>query len=166
MTGPQWPESGPPGARYEAHAVGRVEEFVTGQFRIVEIGSRSIGVVRTIAGWYAIRNRCPHQGAPLCRGRTGGTMLPAGVDEYRFGLNGRVVKCPWHGWEFSLETGRSLFDVSPARTAVYPVEVVGDEVRVLLRSRESREPAPTPAQGRTIPPDPGAPGRGPRLLDS
>ena len=42
-----------------------------------------------------------------------------------------VLRCPWHGWEFDLETGACLDD--PAlRAAVYPVRVEGD--RVLVRA--------------------------------
>jgi nitrite reductase/ring-hydroxylating ferredoxin subunit len=123
----------------EAHAVGAVEDFELDRFRIFEVRGRSIGVVHTEKGWFAIRNRCPHQGAPLCRGPISGTMLPSNPDEYRPAMAGGVVRCPWHGWEFDLETGRSMFGISRDRTATYPVEIRDGEVFVLLAARRSRE---------------------------
>lgn len=41
----------------------------------------------------------------------------------------RVLRCPWHGWEFDLESGRCLDDDS-LRAAVYPVEVADGVVRI------------------------------------
>ncbi len=122
------------GRRLEAHPVGREDDFPLGRFRIFEVAGRSIGVAHTEAGWYAIRNRCPHQGAPLCRGQIGGTMLPSGPDEMRFGLAGRVLRCPWHGWEFDLDSGRSLY-VGGGRAATYPVQISDGTVSVMLPVR-------------------------------
>jgi nitrite reductase (NADH) small subunit len=124
-----------PGRVLEAHDVGAEADFALDAFRVVEIRGRSIGVVRTVAGWFAIRNRCPHQGAPLCSGRVTGTMLPGLPDELRWGMQGRVLRCPWHGWEFDLETGRSLFGVSRDRAATYALEVRNGRVCVLLPAR-------------------------------
>jgi 3-phenylpropionate/trans-cinnamate dioxygenase ferredoxin subunit len=47
------------------------------------------------------------QFAPLCS---------AGPGEYARGADGEIIRCPWHGWEFSVRTGRSWFD--PERTRV------------------------------------------------
>ena len=123
-----------PARRLEPHEVGREDEFPEGAFRIFELRGRSIGVARTTSGWYAIRNSCPHQGAPLCMGTIGGTMLPSGPDEMRWGLEGRVVRCPWHGWEFDLESGRSLY-VGGGLAATYPVQVDDGVVSVMLPAR-------------------------------
>ena len=49
------------------HVVARVSELPPGARRIVEIGRRSIGVFNVNGKLYALRNACPHQGAPLCR---------------------------------------------------------------------------------------------------
>jgi nitrite reductase (NADH) small subunit len=114
--------------------VGREDDFPLDTFRIFELAGRSIGVAHTTAGWYAIRNRCPHQGAPLCQGMVTGTMLPGGPDERRYGLKGRVLRCPWHGWEYDLEDGRSLF-VDGGRAATYPVQVSEGTVSVMLPAR-------------------------------
>jgi len=132
------------GRRTEAHEVGREDEFPLNSFRIFEIRGRSIGVAHTTSGWYAIRNSCPHQKAPLCQGTIGGTMLPSGPDEKRYGLDGRVVRCPWHGWEYDLETGRSLF-VGGGLAATYPVQLEGGTVSVMLPARRGSPATPAPA---------------------
>jgi nitrite reductase/ring-hydroxylating ferredoxin subunit len=105
------------------HVVCSVGELTPGSRRIVEVEGRSIGVINAGGTLYALRNVCPHQGAPLCEGTIGGTMVPSDPYEYVYGLNGRVLRCPWHGWEFDLETGRSLFKPERSRVKTYPVKV-------------------------------------------
>ncbi len=43
-------------------------------------------------------------------------------------MDGRVLRCPWHGWEFDLVTGRSLFEPSRVRVKVYQVIVEDGDV--------------------------------------
>jgi nitrite reductase/ring-hydroxylating ferredoxin subunit len=116
------------------HRVGAIGEFALNAFRILEINGRPVGVVRTEQGFYAVRNRCPHQGADICAGRVAGTMLPSDPQEYRYSEDQLVVVCPWHRWEFALDSGRSVGDVTRKRLVTYPVEVVGDDVFVLMKS--------------------------------
>lgn len=105
-------------------SVCRVEELPPGSRRVVSVEGREIGVLNVDGTLYGVRNRCPHQGAELCRGTVGGTMLPSDPYEYHFGLDGYVLRCPWHGWEFDLRTGEKLFDPgSRVRTKTYPVTV-------------------------------------------
>ena len=122
----------------EAHDVGAETDFEFDRFRVFEIRGRAIGVVHSAAGWFAIRNRCPHQGAPLCAGKVTGTMLPGPPDQLEWAMDGQVVRCPWHGWEFDLESGRSLFSVSKDRAATYPVRVSDGRVAVLLAAPRRR----------------------------
>lgn len=113
------------------HHVGHVDEIPEKEAIIREAGGRSIGVFKVDGRLYAVKNVCPHKQAPLARGTVGGTMLPnCRPGELEFGLEDRVLKCPWHGWEFDLETGKCLFGVSDRRVATYPVEVRGDQVYV------------------------------------
>jgi nitrite reductase/ring-hydroxylating ferredoxin subunit len=107
--------------------VGSLDELRESGRLVARVGGREVGVVWDAERGTAlgVRNRCPHHGAPLCLGRirdreTGppGTYVLAGK---------RVLRCPWHGWEFDLETGRCLDDDS-MRVAVYPVEVAADGV--------------------------------------
>ena len=36
---------------------------------------------------------------------------------------GEVVVCPWHGWEFDVQTGRSLCDPQKTRVRSYVTRV-------------------------------------------
>ena len=97
---------------------------------VARVGGREVGVVWDAASGTAhgVRNRCPHSGArhsawAACVTREAGTpgaYMLAGT---------RVLRCPWHGWEFDLGTGACLDD-DALRAAVYPVEIAGDIVRV------------------------------------
>jgi 3-phenylpropionate/trans-cinnamate dioxygenase ferredoxin subunit len=118
--------------RGQRHVVGRVEEIPPGARRIVRIDGRAIGVLNVDGRYYAIRNVCPHHGAPLCEGRIEGTMLPSAPHEYVFGMRNRILRCPWHGFEFDLETGRSLFDPEGMRVKVYPVTVETGQVTITV----------------------------------
>jgi len=113
-----------------------LDELPVGEFRIIQAGRREIGVVRTDAGLFAIRNTCPHKGAPLCLGTVGGTMVPSTPDHFEWGLDGRIVRCPWHGWEFDLETGSSAFGTTGSRAVTYPVEVDRGDVYVVPERKE------------------------------
>jgi nitrite reductase/ring-hydroxylating ferredoxin subunit len=113
-----------------AHA-GAAADFEPGRFRVLDLGRRSVGVVRTERGFYAVNARCPHQGADLCAGLlVDGTMVSTRPHEYVFQPTEPLVVCPWHRWEFSLETGQTVGQVTHKRAAVYPVEVVDGEVYV------------------------------------
>jgi nitrite reductase (NADH) small subunit len=112
------------------HVVGRVDELPEGSTRLVEVKGRSIGVFNDQGRFSALRNVCPHHGAPLCLGGASGTMLPSEPHQYEWSDDEgeRVVRCPWHGYEFRLVDGRSL--TSPDRMAVrtYRVEVEDEHV--------------------------------------
>lgn len=116
------------GASPTPHVVGTVEEFPPGARKIVTVGGRSIGVFNVGGTFHALRNLCPHQQAPLCEGRVLGTTLPSRPGEYRMGLEGRILRCPWHAWEFDLATGRSVFAPEACRVKRYPVSVADSSV--------------------------------------
>jgi nitrite reductase/ring-hydroxylating ferredoxin subunit len=113
----------------EWHDIGGLAELEREGRVVARIGNREIGVVRDPIGGrlVGIRNRCPHQGGPLCLGmvRERGTGTPG---RYALGEQ-RILRCPWHGWEFDLDSGVCPDD--PAlRVAVYPVEVQNDRILV------------------------------------
>ncbi len=104
------------------HLVARVEEIPPGGRKIVKVAGREIGLFNLNGVFYALKNVCPHQGARVCLGKVTGTTLPSAVYEYRYGLEGRILRCPWHGWEFDITTGRSIFDPT-VRVVTYSVVV-------------------------------------------
>jgi nitrite reductase/ring-hydroxylating ferredoxin subunit len=93
--------------------LGTVTEFPPGEMRIVRVGGREIGVFRFGDEFYAVRNRCPHQGAPLCLGY----ILPRiassepGVVDVLDAPP--LVACPWHGWQYDARTGQAYAPGDP-----------------------------------------------------
>lgn len=108
-----------------------VEELPPGVRRFVEVKGRSVGVFNVGGEFVAVLNLCPHELAPVCLGRVGGTTLPSAPGEWRWGREGEILACPWHGWEFDLRTGRSLPD-STIRLRRYPVEIADGVVCVVM----------------------------------
>ncbi|MDB5922793.1 MAG: Rieske (2Fe-2S) iron-sulfur domain protein [Betaproteobacteria bacterium] len=112
-------------------SVGKAADFAVGQFKIVEIDGREIGITRLKSGELrAVRNHCPHKGAPVCKGIVGGTWLPCGPGEMVYGRDGEVLVCPWHGFEFDLLTGSELFQDKPLKLLMYAATERDGEVVV------------------------------------
>ncbi len=81
-----------------------------GERLITVAGDREIGIFRVKGRLVAWENRCPHQGGPVCTGRlVGRTELALAPDKtvIREVRSETVthLACPWHGWEFDVETG-------------------------------------------------------------
>jgi nitrite reductase/ring-hydroxylating ferredoxin subunit len=113
------------------HYVAETDDITEGQSKIVNVEGRSIGIYRIDGEYYALHNRCPHEGAQLCKGPVCGTTLPSNVYEYEFGRKGELVRCPWHGWEFEIKTGKSVFD-EKVRTRSYKVQVDDGKIGIIL----------------------------------
>jgi nitrite reductase/ring-hydroxylating ferredoxin subunit len=109
------------------HVVARVSELPPGERKIVEAEGRSIGVFNVRGEFYALRNSCPHQAAPLCLGAIKGMTMPSKPGEYEWARDGEILRCPWHGWEFDITTGRSIFNPHRTRVRAYEVSVEPDE---------------------------------------
>ena len=117
--------------------VGAIDAFPVGTFRAVHAAGREIHILRTADGdVFAIKNTCPHRGAPICQGKVRGTMLPSSPGCLEYALDGRVIACPWHGIEFDLRTGEALFTGYRKRLVTYPVSVEGGCVFVTVRGSE------------------------------
>ena len=108
------------------YLVGTVEEIPPGQRKLVDAGGRSIAVFNVGGELHALRNYCPHMGAPLCEGETRGAMVPGPPQEYVYDDSETLLICPWHHWEFDVREGTSSAD--PAlRVRKYRVEVRPDK---------------------------------------
>src|SRR3954454_1437467 len=114
--------------------LGHVDDFPPGSHPIVTAGGREIGVYNVDGKLYAVQNVCPHALAPICRGQIGGTTLPSKPgEEFTFGMEGRVLRCVWHGWEFDVVSGSALFGIDKRKLRTFPVTVDGDQVLVTMR---------------------------------
>jgi nitrite reductase (NADH) small subunit len=108
------------------------DELPVGARKLVTLGRREIAVFNVDGELYAVKNRCPHQQAPLLGGPIGGTRLPSKVGEYCYGMHNKIVRCPWHAYEFELETGISLAEPERLRVATYEIKREGDEVAIYV----------------------------------
>ncbi len=91
------------------------EALVPGRVTEIIIGGTAIAVANVDGTFRACTNACPHADGPLGEGT----------------LEGGLLTCPYHGWQFDLATG-----ACPTNHAVtlktYEVRVVGDAVCVKL----------------------------------
>lgn len=115
-------------------AVCRSDEVPERGRLVLDVGERTIGVFRLADQLYAYDNTCPHMGGPVCQG-----LLISGVREKLddkgvtlgqvFDDDDLHVVCPWHGFEYSIESGRHAGTGSP-RLRSFPVTERGGVVYV------------------------------------
>lgn len=107
----------------------RAAELGPGDRRVVDLDGRSVGIFNVGGSFYALHNRCPHRGGPLCLGPVTGTTAASEDFDYVYEREGRILRCAWHGWEFEIETGRSLADPK-VQAKTFPVTVEDGEILV------------------------------------
>ncbi|MGI8550170.1 MAG: Rieske (2Fe-2S) protein [Dehalococcoidia bacterium] len=105
------------------YVVGTVGEIPPGDRKIVEVAGHHVGIFNVNGEFFALLNRCPHQGGPLCQGHTLGFLRSELPGEYHYSRPGEILRCPWHGWEFDVRTGQSWFDPKQQRVRRYEVQV-------------------------------------------
>lgn len=106
------------------YVVARAEDILPGERLIAEVAGRSIGIFNIGGAFYALRNQCPHAGAPVCLGRIGGRARSKSPGEIEYDMDGEVIRCPWHHWEFDIKSGESVFDPHRVQIKAYETEVV------------------------------------------
>ncbi len=121
------------------HVIATVDEIPPGGRKVVEVAGRSIGVFNLGGELFALRNRCPHRGGPLCEGRLWGALRASVPGQFDYSPSREILACPWHGWEFHVRTGQSWCDPSHLRTRRY-------EVCVEVAAAERREPSTTDSE--------------------
>lgn len=100
----------------------------------VRAGEREVVVFGVGDSLYAYDNRCPHAGGPVCHGRVMPGVQPeldeeGAVVRLRFADDDLRIVCPWHGWEFALESGACVSDPR-RRLRTYALEEHEDGVYV------------------------------------
>ena len=75
-------------------------------------GERIVALYNVAGTFHALDGICSHQGGPLGRGE----------------LAGCIVTCPWHGWQYDVQTGKHL--LSPIVQPTFSVRVEGEDVLV------------------------------------
>jgi 3-phenylpropionate/trans-cinnamate dioxygenase ferredoxin subunit len=103
-----------------------------GERRMIELGGHRIGLFRVGDDLYALADRCPHRGAPLCSSGRVATTIELRDGQPALGEPDAVVRCPWHKWDFDIATGQCAVDAR-LRVRRYAVRVDGEEVVISLR---------------------------------
>ena len=117
--------------KLEWHRVAAADELPIGRVKTVTAGTRSMALTNIDGEYYAMDNRCPHQGGPLGEG-----SIESGSDGQCW------LRCPWHGWDFDPKTGRAPGGHEDSGQQLFPVEVRDGEVFVGL--------TPEPPHVRTV----------------
>jgi nitrite reductase (NADH) small subunit len=91
-----------------------VGDVAPGTGKTVTVHGRELAVFNVEGAFHVLDNECPHRGGPLGEGE----------------LEGCLLTCPWHAWQFDVRTGDSVTDDS--KVAVYECRVEGDQVLVAL----------------------------------
>jgi nitrite reductase (NADH) small subunit len=95
--------------------VAREDEVPPGAARIVRAGERELALYNVEGEFYATQNQCLHLKGPLGDGQ----------------LDGHVVTCPWHGWQYDVRTGENEFDLA-LQLETFTVVVEDGEVKIAL----------------------------------
>jgi len=93
----------------------KVGELPAGTVREFQIEGRAVALANVGGMIHAINNTCLHRGGPLGQGV----------------LEGKVVTCPWHGWQFDVTTGKAMGNPQ-AGVDCYKTEIRGEDVFVDL----------------------------------
>jgi nitrite reductase/ring-hydroxylating ferredoxin subunit len=100
-----------------------LKDLAPGNRKVVNIGGRPIVIFNINGELFALLDRCPHQGGQLSRGQLTGLVEASEPGQYCYSRPGEILRCPWHGWEFDVRTGKSWCDPSRIRTKSYNVAV-------------------------------------------
>lgn len=108
----------------------RASDLATGHVTRTQLGPIPVVVVRSKDGsLHALAAKCLHQGGPLDAGRLYDhhtTTKDAG--EYQVDPVREVLKCPWHGYEYDIRTGCTVFDPNRAIAMFHAYEEAGQIV--------------------------------------
>ena len=114
------------------HVVATVDEIAPGTSKVVEVNGRAVGIFNVNGEFFALLNRCPHAGAELCKGNIVSLVQSDGVGDYQLRRHGEFLRCPWHGWEFEVKSGKSFLDPAKYRVKTYSVEEQDGTVFVVV----------------------------------
>lgn len=124
-------DDGDAARRDRLHPVGRADELKPGDRLLADLDGREVAVFNVNGAFHAVANYCTHQGGPVCEGQLAGALDVDADGELVYGRDGRVLACPWHGWEFDVVTGEHL---APSGYALPTYEVVVEDGELLVRA--------------------------------
>ena len=93
----------------------KTNEITPGTIREFQVEGKAIALANVGGKFYAINNTCLHRGGPLGQGV----------------MDGNIVTCPWHGWQYDVRTGENEFDRA-IKLRCYEVRVEDGDVKVAV----------------------------------
>jgi nitrite reductase/ring-hydroxylating ferredoxin subunit len=105
------------------HIVARTTEIPPGGNKVVDVDGRDIVVFHVNGEFFALLNRCPHEGAPLEKAACIARLTSPEPGVYQRSRVGEFLRCAWHGWEFDMRTGQSWGDAKRFKIRSFPVAV-------------------------------------------
>ena len=94
--------------------VAKASDVRPGESKIVVVAGRPIALYNVNGAFFATDNVCLHRGGPVGEGF----------------LEGAVITCPWHGWQYDVKTGQSFMNPA-AKLRTYAVILDGEDVKVV-----------------------------------
>ena len=108
-----------------------VDDVEPGAMRPLDLDGTKVLLMRTADGEYhALRNSCSHMGALLSDGRLQAMMDTSADGGYEISASAEVIRCPWHGYEFDVRSGRCAGDPDAVRVKTYNVSTRDGRVLV------------------------------------
>ncbi len=98
--------------------IGGIDDFPTGSMKSIEVDGRTYAVANVEGIFYAVQGLCPHSNGMLGDGR----------------LEGTIMKCPEHGAEFDVRTGKNIrkprlpFARATDDLATFKITIEGNDV--------------------------------------
>lgn len=96
------------------HTIGNEEMLDPGEKVTLELEGRDIAVFNVDGELFAYTSWCAHQGGPCGEGNITGTYVDSSFDrenlqtQLEWGKENKILNCPWHGWEYDIETGECI----------------------------------------------------------
>ena len=91
-----------------------VSDVAPGTGKTVTVNGKDVALFNVEGTFHAVDNECPHRGGPLGEGE----------------LEGCIVTCPWHAWQYDVTNGESITD--DLTVSRYDVKVDGGDVLVAV----------------------------------
>ena len=95
--------------------IAETKDLTSGQAAAFDLEGQRIALFNVEGTFYATQSDCLHMGGPLGHGE----------------LEGCVLSCPWHGWQYDVRTGENEFDRA-LKLETFETVVEDGEVKVVL----------------------------------
>ena len=129
------------------HVVAPVDDIPPGGRKLVAVNGRAVVVFNLGGEFFALNNRCPHNGGSLCEGKQTGLIQSSEPGEYRYSRRGEIIRCPWHSWEF---ISAPAILVRPAAAAHAPIRRVVEKGAQLVEGPYKAETFPVSVENDYI----------------